>query len=132
MHRRTCKTHKALLDKQYDSVQLDDEDPDDVDSSGDDATLPPPTLRTKPGLRLPDTVEDWKLANSYFHSLFADRLASPIADLNEFVSRAQDEVYNYFEETFGTIPSCGQNAWVNKYKDLSFKQLKKELRMLKR
>ena len=92
---------------------------------------PPNSWAIKPGLKLPKSKSDWQEANAYFHSLFAYELTGTITDLDSFVPRAQDSVYQYFADTCGTIPPEADKDFVLRYADYSIKALKRALRSLK-
>ena len=68
----------------------------------------------------------------YFHVLFAARLAQPITNLDVEIQNAQDEVYNYFATTCGTVPVILNENLAKRYADCSIKSLKRSLRSLKK
>ena len=80
----------------------------------------------KPGLNLPRTPTDWKLANAYFHSIFDT--SSITGNLDTFVQEAQDKIYDYFRETHVKKDSSHLHS---KYKEQSVKSLKRCLTQLK-
>ena len=95
------------------------------------STPPPYYWSIRPGLKLPKTKSRWLEANIYFHNLFANELTGTITDLDTFVERAQNSVYDYFADTCGTIPLKDNSDFANKYADYSVKALKRALRSLK-
>jgi len=79
----------------------------------------PDTLTAKPVLRLPKSKDWWTAANAYFHSLFSTRLSLSIIDLDKEVQIAQDEGYNYFFDTYGSVPVDNNSGFTCQYVDLS-------------
>ena len=69
------------------------------------------SLSAKPGLHLPKSKEPGAEVNTYFHSIFSSRIASPIVNLNTSVQLMQDEVYNYFAHTYGVMSCKDTNAF---------------------
>ena len=90
------------------------------------------SLSAKPGLHLPKTKERWAEANTYFHSIFLSRIASPIVNLDTSVQSMQDEVYNYFAHTYGVMSCNDTNVFDKEYADKSVKYLKRRLALLKK
>ena len=82
------------------------------------SALPPnswaPDRACLPGLKLPRTKSDWHKENAYFHYLFAYELTGTITDLESFVPRAQDSVYQHF----------ANKDFVLRYADYSIKALR--------
>ena len=84
----------------------------------------------KPGIRLPTTDFDWKLANDFFVS------ALPITDVNNrpinvVVSQMNSIIYDYFHSNFGPITNSNSSHLVVKYKNYSKSMLKSSLKALK-
>ena len=84
----------------------------------------------KPGIRLPKTDLDWKLANDFFVG------ALPIADINKkpinaVVSEMNSIIYDYFYRNCGPIENSHSSHFVRKYKDYSKAVLKSSLKALK-
>ena len=91
----------------------------------------PVNLAVKLGIKLPKTKKRWAEANAYFAQLFASRISEPIDNLDDAVQVAQNEVYNYFADTFGTIPVSSANDFIKRYDNQSVKDLKRTLKLLK-
>ena len=125
------KRYGSSTDSDVDREVSGGENADEHNSVNLNTDIIPDDFVTKPGIRLPKTSSDWTLANLFFHAHFSAQLAQPIMDLNNFVSQAQTDVYNYFAKTHGTIAQ-DNNSWDEKYNHLTAKQLKATLRGLKR
>jgi len=84
-----------------------------------------------PGIKLPRSEKDWKIANMFFHVQFDDLLRGPICTATDQVTESfQSTIYNYFATHFGTVNKMNDSL-NNKYSGLSVKSLKKALHALK-
>ena len=81
----------------------------------------------KKGINLPKKYSEWETANGYFK--FALFFNGPIKsrDLNSSIQILNNTIYNYFADNFGYIETIPDENVVNKYKDLTVKNLKKAL-----
>jgi Reverse transcriptase (RNA-dependent DNA polymerase)/zinc-binding in reverse transcriptase len=139
-HERSCAVLKSIMKRSadQDTQQASSGSADTADyqptAAGDDQRQPviPPTFTVKPGLKLPKTDDQWTEANLYFKLRFASYLFKPIADLNSDVLNIQNEVYNYFANTWGTLHAAEDSDFATKYKDWSARSLKKSLKLLKK
>ena len=85
----------------------------------------------KKGINLPKKDSEWETANGYFKSALF--LNEPIKsrDLNTSIQILNNTIYNYFADNFAYTETIPDENVVNKYKDLTVKDLKKALRNLK-
>ena len=139
-HQRSCEFYKRLTRGDLLShLPSDSATPPDVTPPPDDndhlPRSPPPQhseVNIKPGVRLPKTKLQWAEANAYFHIQFASIISSPTVDLNSDIQRAQNVVYDYFSNVYGTIPIETNTDYSTKYSDHSIKNLKQVLMRLKK
>ena len=116
MHQRSCRVIKDLEEETFESH----DSPDNYDDTGQpdyeiDLTSIP---SIKPGIRLPHSDQDWKIANDYFVA------AMPISEVNNkpiniVLSQMNSIIYDYFFNTFGPIENSHSSHFVDKYKDYS-------------
>ena len=90
-----------------------------------------PSLKVKPGLKLPKSKERWEEAITYFRLLFSSQISDPIRDLDSSVLSIQEKVYTYFAKNFGVISPKSNVDLEAVYSDLPIKRLKKTLAILK-
>ena len=136
-HQRSCGFFKSLVEGKLLAENIPDQHhptPPPSHPSEPPTLLDPPPISCsiKPGLKLPKTKSKWLEANAYFHSRFVHELTGTITDLDSFVPRAQDCVYQYFADTCATIPREANKDFVLRYADYSIKSLKNALRSLKK
>ena len=86
-----------------------------------------PTI--KPGVKLPKSDDQWKLANDYFAA------SMPISDLDKTdveltIETMNSNVYTYFRENCGLLDDSSLSL-IMKYKDMSKSVLKSSLKTLK-
>ena len=84
-----------------------------------------PTI--KPGINLPKSNYDWKLANDFFTALL------PVSEvvgsaINTVVSSINSTIHDYFHENFGSLENTDSMHFVGKYTDSSIPMLKSTLR----
>ena len=128
MHQRSCRVIKDLEEETFESH----DSPDNYDDTGQpdyeiDLTSIP---SIKPGIRLPHSDQDWKIANDYFVA------AMPISEVNNkpiniVLSQMNSIIYEYFFNTFGPMENSHSSHFVDKYKDYSKSLLKSTLKVLK-
>ena len=128
MHQRSCRVIKGLEEETFESHDLNQslDDTGQPDQEIELNSLP----NIKPGIRLPKTDLDWKLANDFFLG------ALPIADINKkpinaVVSEMNSIIYDYFYRNCGPIENSHSSHFVRKYKDYSKAMLKSSLKALK-
>ena len=83
----------------------------------------------KKGINLPK--KDSETANGYFKSALFSNGPIKSRDLNTSIQILNNTIYNYFADNFGYTETIPDENVVNKYKDLTVKDLKKALRNLK-
>ena len=86
----------------------------------------------KTGVKLPRNDNGWNEANAFFQaSLSCDEVGNK--PLDEVAVDLNNTVYNYFKENCGSVKNAGDTdeALLNRFKDLSKAQLKRELKRLK-
>ena len=64
-------------------------------------TIPPVHRQTKPVVKLAKTNEELSIANEYFKCTFD--LSKEITNIDYELKTLQDNVYNYFKQTYGTV-----------------------------
>ena len=125
-HKRSCAAHRTLSSVYQEASDGQNENENNETeneasatynnhefSESDDTTE---QLIHKPGLILPKTPSDWRLANAYFHSVFnTSRITE---DLDTFVQDAQEKIYNYFKDTHGTVKNDDSSRFHQKYQNL--------------
>ena len=79
----------------------------------------------KQGVKLPRSIQEWDLAESYFKS--AIDFTSDISNIDNEVTEFQSLIYNYFKDHCGLVKS----EYELRYDHLSKSKLKKALRELK-
>ena len=94
------------------------------------ATTTNEPMRAKPGIKLPKTPSQWEEANLYFKTKFF--LSDPVDNLDEYVEYAQNIVYDYFADNYGSMSGGSNPELTSKYINLTVNQLKKKLGFLKR
>ena len=83
-----------------------------------------------PGVKLPKTKLQWEEANLFFHLNVG--ISSPIDDINSFAQNLQHTIiYSYSASNYGTL-TTDNYIHNNKYNDMTVKQLKRELSILKK
>ena len=127
-------------DYDYDGYDDDDYNDDDNDYDDDDYYYyyydyyyydKLANVRIKPGVKLPRSTDEWTAANDYFKTVFGNFQMQPTSiDLTiEFMNNT---IYNYFANLYGTVNSTNHtNAFCGKYKHLTPKSLKHQLKQLK-
>jgi len=142
-HTRTCRAFRDLVNGKdhrasnvTSTINSDAELPSTTKSQSTTNSSNKPATRpsehTLPGLKLPKTVSDWSLANSYFHLNFADLLQDDrVIDPEVDIARFQESIYGYFSREYGTSAGMSKSEFSNKYNALSIKSLKKSLHVLK-
>ena len=86
----------------------------------------------KSGVKLPNSQEDWKLANDFFHAhLPIENITNE--NMNEIVNNFNNTVYSYFKENYGLKSDIADldKELKEKYKSHSKTQLKSALKRLK-
>ena len=126
-HQRSCRSIKHMSDK----LSINDIQ----DATGNVArisTLLEETPVTKPGIKLPKTSEEWDLANTFLQSKL-NNIDVRTTGVSYAIDQLNKVTYEYFRETYGLINKGDEVAEElrNAYKDLSKKDLKKELKKLK-
>ena len=81
-------------------------------------------------LVMPKTPSQWEEANLYFKTKFF--LSDPVDNLDEYVENAQNIVYDYFADNYGSMSGSSDPELTFKYIHLTVNQLKKKLGSLKR
>ena len=135
-HQRSCATFKSVAEANY--VQATDVEEvigsvrSASSSSPDQATATTTNgpMHAKPGIKLPKTPSQWEEANLYFKTKFF--LSDPVDNLDDFVENAQNIVYDYFADNYGSMSGSSDPELTSKYIHLTVNQLKKNLRSLKR
>ena len=109
MHQRSCRVIKGLEEETFESHDLNQslDDTGQPDQEIELNSLP----NIKPGIRLPKTDLDWKLANDFFVG------ALPIADINKkpinaVVSEMNSIIYDYFYRNCGPIETSNSSHFV--------------------
>ena len=115
----------------FDKEELLEEVADNLpDTNTGQDTLPEEIIDLKPGVRLPKTDDQWKLANQFFHSVLSnftlrqDSIGEAIIHMNEVI-------FNYCKDTYGFQENNSKTGLVEKYQHHSLKNLKKDLKLLK-
>jgi len=128
MHQRSCRVIKGLEQETFEHQDINQsyDDTGQFDDEIDFSTMPD----IKPGVRLPTSDLDWKLANDFFVGEL------PIADVNNkpinvVVSQMNLIIYDYFYRNFGPVKNSNSSLFVTKYKDYSKSMLKSSLKALK-
>ena len=85
----------------------------------------------KPGIRLPKSDLDWKLANNYFVAALSTSGISS-SDINNTLQTMNSVIYEYFRENFGILKDANTLHLVDNYKDCSNNLLKSKLKSLKK
>ena len=88
--------------------------------------------QTKPGVKLTKTNEEWSIANEYFKDTFD--LSKEITDVDYKLKTLQDNLYNYFKQTYGTVNNSDDDNTVTlrqRYSHLLKRKLKKQLAYLR-
>ena len=83
----------------------------------------------KSGVKLPNSQEDWKLANDFFHAhLPIENITNE--NMNEIVNNFNNTVYSYFKENYGLKSDIADldKELKEKYKSHSKTQLKSALK----
>jgi hypothetical protein len=135
MRQRSCRVvlgvNKELL-KDLEEERIQDTDESYYDSggtvnnglnSGNYTDLP----ILKMGINLPILDWQWSTANEYFKLALSNEPIKP-HDLNSNIKNLNDVIYNYFTENFGQVEKNNDTNMINKYKDLTVKELKKSLK----
>ena len=129
MHQRSCRVIKGLEQETFDSVDVNEtyDDTGQIEHQINSNSLP----TIKPGIKLPKSDYDWKLANDFFTaSLPVSEVEG--SDINTVVSSMNSTIYDYFHENFGALENTDSSHFVDKYKDCSIAMLKSTLKTLKR
>jgi len=132
MHQRTCRVVKDLTEETFEFVEENltgsynnDNYNEDMDSS---ITNSIPDV--KPGVKLPKSDDQWNAANLFFMvSLPISGLHS--SSIDDSIDLMNSTIYNYFYDNFGYSEDFISDELVNKYKDLTKKSLKSNLKFLK-
>ena len=134
-HERSCPVLKSLMKSSTDQATQPSaaaaHPPAQADDDITTSPRPPPTFQVKPGLKLPKTNDQWTEANLFFKLHLSSYLSKPFANLDADVSKIQDEVYEYFATTWGTVTAENDSDFSSKYKDKSIASLQKSLKRLK-
>ena len=75
----------------------------------------PERHQTKPGLKLSKTNEECPIANEYSKCIFD--LSKKIMDVNYKQKILQDNAYNYFKQTYGTVNNSDDDNTATLEKD---------------
>ena len=98
-----------------------------------DETDLPDKKNIKPGIKLPKSPIELSRANDHFKEPL--NTYSEITDIDYEIKSLQDEIYSYFETTYGSQNTVGEqigfSEFQGKYNHLSRRQLKKQLHYLK-
>ena len=127
-HQRSCRSIKHMKDE----LLVEDPMPNTMGNDARRSIMLDENPNVKAGIKLPKTVEDWELANTYFQSKL-----NSIDVSNTGTTYALDQLnsiaYEYFKKTYGLANGEDQVSREIKdtYKNLSKKDLKKELKKLK-
>ena len=127
MHQRSCRVIIGLSGETFETQCNEEYLPANE--------LPPSVIDdqvlTKVGVKLPKSIDQWKVANDYFQaSLPIHDIAS--SGLNTTINRMNKIIYEYFEINFGLVNSVKTTEINNKYKGYSKHALKSCLKQLKR
>jgi len=127
-HQRSCRSIKHM------SEELSEDDIQNATGNvACSSTLLDENPVVKPGIKLPKTQQEWEMANTYLQSKLTTIDVSRMG-----VTYALDELnkvtYEYFRETYGCINNEDEVSKELKeaYKDHAKKDLKKELKILKK
>ena len=132
MHQRKCRINDSTDVCQPPVFENSNIDPRVVSYEEEEVTVDSlDTFVLKPGVKLPKSHEQWIEADTYFRSIFANiKLKSD--SLDQTIRFINGSIYDFFKTNYGTIKSTNQtDNNFHKYKDLTTKQLKKELAQLK-
>ena len=131
MHQRCCRVIEDMDEDQRSECEILN---DDVCSESTNEQVIEvdklANVRIKPGVKLPRSTDEWTAANDYFKTVFGNFQMQPTSiDLTiEFMNNT---IYNYFANLYGTINSTNRtNAFCDKYKHLTPKSLKHQLKQL--
>ena len=98
-----------------------------------DETDLPDKKNIKPGIKLPKSPIELSRANDHFKESL--NTYSEITDIDYEIKSLQDEIYSYFETTYGSHNTVGDqigfSEFQGKYNHLSRRQLKNHLHYLK-
>ena len=99
LHQRSCR-----ITKDFDDTELFEEIFEDSNSDEDlnNDILLTDFFDLKPGVRLPKTEDQWKLANIYFQSTFSNLTFRP-ESIDANITFMNTTIYNYFRDTYGII-----------------------------
>ena len=80
----------------------------------------------KQGIKLPTSSREWEITNDFFKFKFSNQ---PIADgnLDSMMEHMNDVIYSYFKQNYGTVNSANHSNLMSSYKNISIRELKKEL-----
>ena len=128
MHQRSCRVVHGLNDVPLE--ELSDTDRGNRTNNDVDLTLTEHMPNVKPGVKLPKSEFQWKLANEYFHAIL------PIAeikslDINTAIKQMNTAIYDYFKNNIGLTDEATQSSLLDKYKEMSKNELKSQLSKLK-
>ena len=84
----------------------------------------------KPGVCLPRSNEEWTVANDYSKYFFTIN-PMDLSPIDQSIQSMNQAIYNYFRDTCGFVEEVNEEL-AAKYQDHAFKELKKELQLLKR
>ena len=114
MHQQSCRVIKGLEQETFEHQHITQiyDDTGQLDNEIYFSTMP----GTKPGVRIPTSDLDWKLANDFFVG------ALPIEDVNNkptnvVVSHMTLIIYDYFYRNFGPVKNSNSPLFLTKYKD---------------
>ena len=135
-HQRSCRTIKSFSEDIINDLQANyNSDSNNGhfevnESQLDELNEDSPQLKS--GVKLPNSQEDWKLANDFFHAhLPIDNITNE--NMNEIVNNFNNTVYSYFKENYGLKSDIADldKELKEKYKSHSKTQLKSALKRLK-
>ena len=137
-HQRSCRVIKSMGDNFVDYLKNDYNelnDDNNIDNNVennliDDNMNESPSLRK--GVKLPTSINDWDIVNTYFHSTLPTSEISE-KDIEETIEHLNESVYKYFKDNFGLVDTAKEDErkFVEMYKKFSKCQLKSELKRLK-
>ena len=129
---KKCKGLRDNLNNDYNEFNDDNNTENNVENNLiDDNMIESPSLKN--GVKLPTSIYDWDIANTYFHSTLPTSEISE-KDIEETVEHLNETVYKYFKDNFGLVDIAkeGERKFVGIYKNFSKCQLKSELKRLKK
>ena len=85
----------------------------------------------KPGIKLPKSESEWKIANSFFHANLPIEDMNTDGDFNDIVTNFSTTVYDYLKNEYGIVREDQVNDFKVKYRNHTKNQLKQTLRKLK-